>query len=169
MSKHIEHSSYREKLVEHLFVGDLLKQSWCLDRCDVEVAKPEVDNGGYDLILEAHGVTRHVQLKASFFGSSTATQKLNVRLGDKPSGCLVWIYFDEETLDLGPFLYFDGDPGKPLPSLEGTKVVKHTKTDHTGKKGERPNIRQVNRGEFTSHKTLEGIYGALFGPVPADL
>ena len=60
MSKHTEHSSYREKLVEHLFVGELLKESWRLDRCDLEVAKPEVDNAGYDLILEAHGILRHV-------------------------------------------------------------------------------------------------------------
>jgi hypothetical protein len=28
MNKHTEHSSFREKLVEHLFVGELLKLSW---------------------------------------------------------------------------------------------------------------------------------------------
>lgn len=169
MSKHTVHSSYREKLLEHLFVSELLKRSWCLDRCDLEVAKPEVDNAGYDIILEAHGHTRHVQLKASFHGSSTPKQKVNLRLAEKPSGCVVWIYFEEETLALGPYLYFGGEPGQPLPSLAGTKVAKHTKADHTGKKAERPNIREVNRREFTAFDSLEGIYTALFGAAPAPL
>ncbi len=101
MSKHTEHSSFREKLVEHLFIGELLKQSWRLGRCDVEVAKPEVDNAGYDLILETHGFIRHVQLKASYLGSKTARQNLHIRLGDKPSGCVIWIYFDEDSMRPG--------------------------------------------------------------------
>lgn len=167
MSRHTEHSSYREKLVEHLFIGELLKESWRLDRYDLEVAKPEVDNAGYDLILEAHGVTRHVQLKASFIGSSTAKQNLHVRLGDKPSGCVVWVYFDEQALSLGPFLYFGGEPGKPLPSLEAAKVAKHTKANRVGQKSERPNIREIRRREFSSFSTLDGIYVALFGEAPA--
>lgn len=167
MSKHTENSSFREKLVEHLFVGELLKLSWRSDRCDLEVAKPEVDNSGYDLIAESHGVVRHIQLKASFVGSSTATQKVNVRLGDKPSGCVVWIYFDEETLALGPFLYFGGQPGERLPSLEGARVAKHTKGDQSGHKAERPNIRVLNKGEFKVFDMQDGIYAALFGaPAP---
>lgn len=167
MSKHTEHSSYREKLVEHLFVGELLKESWRLDRYDLEVAKPEVDNAGYDLVLEAHGVIRHVQLKTSFIGSSTTKQNVHVRLANKPSGCVVWIYFDERTLALGPFLYFGGEPGKPLPSLETAKVAKHTKPNLEGQKSERPNIREIRRPEFSSFSTLDGIYVALFGKPPA--
>lgn len=163
MSKHTESSSFREKLVEHLFVGELLKLSWCVDRCDLEVAKPEVDNSGYDLILEANGVIRHVQLKASFVGSSTSTQKIHIRLGDKPSGCVLWVYFDEKTLALGPYLYFGGEPGQPLPSVGSAKVAKHTKANHFGTKAERPNIRVINRGEFKPFGSLEGIYEALFG------
>ncbi|MEH6486108.1 MULTISPECIES: hypothetical protein [Pseudomonas] len=167
MSKHTENSTYREKLIEHLFVGELLKKSWHLDRCDLEVAKPEVDNSGYDIILEAHGVIRHVQLKASFQGSKTARQKLHIRLGTKPSGCVVWVYFDENTLALGPFLYFGGAPGEPLTSVASARVAKHTKGNQSGTKAERPNIREINRGQFQSYATLDGIYDALFGPPPS--
>lgn len=114
MSKHTVHSSYREKLLEHLFVSELLKRSWCLDRCDLEVAKPEVDNAGYDIILEAHGHTRHVQLKASFHGSSTPKQKVNLRLAEKPSGCVVWIYFEEENLSDQPQGRIDEKAGEEI-------------------------------------------------------
>lgn len=40
MSKYNEYSSYREKLIEHLFVGESLKRSWLEHECGLEVAKP---------------------------------------------------------------------------------------------------------------------------------
>lgn len=161
-SKHTEHSSYREKLIEHLFIGELLKISWKKDNCQLEVAKPEVDNAGYDLILEANQIVRHVQLKASYVGGKTTRQKVHVKLGDKPSGCVVWVCFNEDTLDLDHFYFFGSKAGEPLPSLENTKVAKHTKGDKDGRKAERPNIRELNKGSFTRHNKPEDIYQALF-------
>ena len=86
MSKHNEHSSYREKLIEHLFIGELLKLSWINHDCGLEVAKPEVDNSGYDVLTECYGIVRHIQLKASHIEASTSQQKIHVKLADKPSG-----------------------------------------------------------------------------------
>ena len=163
MNKHTEHSSFREKLVEHLFVGELLKLAWRHDSCDVEVASPEVDNAGYDLIAEANGIVRHIQLKASFIGSRTSSQKIHVRLAAKPSGCVVWIYFDGETLEPGPFLFFGDEPGRPLPALTGARVGKHTKGNKSGHKAERPNIRVINKGQFKRLDAMEDVYAALFG------
>ena len=80
MSKHSKHSSYREKLIEHLFVGELLKLSWTTGDCELEVGKPEVDNSGYDVILEANRIIRHVQLKASFISGRTSRQKIHLKL-----------------------------------------------------------------------------------------
>ena len=86
--KHTENSTYREKLIEHLFVGELLKKSWIDEDCNLEVIKPEVDNSGYDIVLEANGIIRHVQLKASYIGGKTAKQKIHIKLSEKPSGVL---------------------------------------------------------------------------------
>lgn len=69
MSKHTNHSSFREKLIEHIFVGEILKLSWLQGDCAIEIARPEVDNSGYDLIAEHLGLIRHIQLKSSFVGS----------------------------------------------------------------------------------------------------
>ena len=55
MEEHSINSSYRERLIEHLFVGELLKLSWRNKDFSLEVSKPEVDNSGYDLIIEANG------------------------------------------------------------------------------------------------------------------
>lgn len=160
--KHSEHSSFREKLIEHLFVGELLKLSWQDGTCGLEIASPEVDNAGYDLVAEQRGVIRHIQLKASYHGGRTSKQKVHVKLADKPSGCVVWIYFDEDTLQLGPFLFFGGEAGQPLPEL-GDKTARHTKGDRTGHKSERPQIRQLSKGAFTVYESIDELDIILFG------
>src|SRR5690606_26678810 len=103
-NQHTHSSSYRERLIEHLFLGELLKVSWLLDSCSLEVSKPEVDNSGYDAIAEARGHVRHIQMKASVEGSKTATHNVHLKLASKPSGCVVWIYFNPDTMQLGPYL-----------------------------------------------------------------
>lgn len=168
MSRHTQHSSFREKLVEHLFVGELLKLSWQSEECGLEFAKPEVDNSGYDLIAEANGVVRHIQLKSTYHGGKAAKQKIHMRLSEKPSGCVVWIYFNEDTLELGPFHYFGGNPGEPLPSLEGLKTARHTKGDQGGHKAERPNLKVLNKGQFKSYESVREIFQALFGAPAHD-
>jgi hypothetical protein len=162
MTQHTENSSYREKLIEHLFVAELLKLSWLYHRCSLEISKPEVDNSGYDLIVEARGVVRHIQLKTSIVGGKTAVQKVHTKLAEKPSGCVVWIYIDEKTLHLGPFYYFGAEPGRPLPNLADRKVAKHTKGNKDGVKTERQSIRVLPKGSFTKIETLRELYTCLF-------
>ncbi len=162
MEQHFLHSSFRESLVEHLFVGELLKISWQRGDCALEVAKPEVDNRGYDLIAELSGVVRHLQLKTARVGATASGQKLHVALAEKPSGCIVWIYFDEATLALGPFFVFGGSAGTPLPDISDLKVAKHTKANAQGVKAERPAVRTVPKGKFERIETAEALYDWLF-------
>jgi len=158
MTQHTENSLYREKLIEHLFVGELLKLSWLHHACALEVATPEVDNSGYDLIAEVKGRVRHIQLKTSIIGGKTAGQKVHMKLAEKPSGCVVWIYFNEDTLHLGPFFYFEVNEE----SLGMRKIAKHTKGNKDGVKAERRNMRVVPKGSFTKINSIEDIYARLF-------
>ena len=168
MDQHYLESSYREKLIEHLFVGELLKHSWWIRNCRLEIGRPEVDNSGYDLIAEEYGVVRHIQLKATRLGGRAAQQNVHVALGAKPSGCVVWIMFDEQTLALRPFLFFGGEAGRPLPDLSTFKVARHTKADSTGYKAERQRIRSVPKRLFRIYETIESLYDALFGAERGD-
>src|SRR5215213_4916865 len=88
------HSSYREILIEHLFVGEIMRRLWLRGIAQFEVLKPQVDDSGYDLVLEANGVVRHVQLKSSFDAASTAQVKASLKLARKPSACVVWVRFN---------------------------------------------------------------------------
>lgn len=166
--RHTKHSSFREKLIEHLLIGELLKLSWEKYNCQIEISKPEVDNSGYDILVEANNILRHIQLKTSYIGSTTSYQKVHVKLGDKPAGCIVWIYFDVETLSLGPFYYFGSDRAKPLKSFIGSKVAKHSKGNKDGVKAERPNIRVINKGQFKVHNDIESLYNVLFNWIEVE-
>ena len=160
---HSVDSSLREMVIEHLFVGDLLRCLWRRGSRDIEVLRSEVDRAGYDLVLESSGVLRHVQLKASFRAATTANVGINIGLARKPSGCVIWVWFDQDSMDLGPFLWFGGRHGEPLPPL-GDQIGKHTKGDRTGHKAERPNIRIVGKGQFSALSSIGDVANALFGP-----
>jgi hypothetical protein len=74
-----------------VFLGELLRGLWRKNVRDLEVLRPEVDNGGYDLALEFRGLTRHVQLKSSYRGARRADVTASVKLLGRPSACIVWI------------------------------------------------------------------------------
>lgn len=156
-------SVYRERLLEHLLIGELLKHSWLHHSASLEVSQPSIDRSGHDVVLEANGITRHVQLKASSLSAKTSKQKVHLGLVNKPSGCVVWVRFDSSTMALGPFLFFGGKPGKPLPSLDGFKVAKHTKGDAEGVKKDRPNIRVIPASKFRKVSSIADLYWELFG------
>lgn len=48
---HFTHSSGLEKVLEHIFLGDLLRALWRMGAHDVQVLRPEVDRNGYEFIL----------------------------------------------------------------------------------------------------------------------
>lgn len=162
MSLDTHQSVYREHLLEHLLVAELLKYSWLHHNAELEVAKPELDRAGHDVLLEARGIVRHVQLKTSATTANTARQKVHVGLASKPSGCVIWTIFDPGTLQLGPYLYFGSGAGQPLPRIDDLPVAKHTKGNALGVKAERPNLRIVSKGKFAKLDDIAELYTQLF-------
>jgi len=112
MAVHSKHSSYREKLLEHLFIGEVLTHLWKQGETNAEFLRPEVDSGGYDLVIAFKDIIRHIQLKSSHRNAKTARQNVNISLAEKPSGCVVWVVFDEDTLKLVEFRWFGGGAGQ---------------------------------------------------------
>jgi hypothetical protein len=159
---HKENSSFREKVLEHLFVADLLRYLWRHGITDAEILTAEVDNAGYDVVVECNGFIRHIQLKSSHDGSTTAEQKLNIRLASKPSGCVIWLIFDPQTVDFQRFLWFGGVPGSRLPDVTEFRTGKHSKANAQGHKAERPNIRVVSKGKFEVLLSISDVVDRLF-------
>ena len=156
------HSSFREKLLEHVFVAELLQEAWLGNRQTVEVLRSEVDNSGYDLLLDRGGVIRYVQLKSSRSGAKTSRQTVNSKLADKPGGCVIWLVFQEcDGRVKLEYLVFPERPDEK-PDLGG-KVGRHSKADAAGQKAERPNTRVISKSSFTKLQTTSEVVEWLFG------
>lgn len=162
-----EHSVLREKVIEHAFLAEL-SRSLLLDLAmPFEVLRSEFDAFGYDVAIEANRVMRHVQLKATVATGSRAHVDVQLALADKPGGCVVWVFVDRETLRLGPFLWFGGEPGFPLPPL-GDRAVRHTRGDSEGTKKVRAGLRRLPRGSFTRFDAIGDLAMAMFGSGEKD-
>ncbi len=161
------HSTYREKLIEHLFIAELLQEGWVSHRLRIDVLRSEIDASGYDLVLELAGIVRHVQLKSTRKGARASGQNLNSRLMAKPAGCAIWILVEEDSVTKRmrlSYRFFGGEPNEPLPLTDMHKPAKHTKANALGVKGIRPAIRRVPAGCFESvengvHDLLIKLFG----------
>ena len=57
---HHLYSSLREKIVEHVFVGEALRALWRRGVFDVQILRCEFDTHGYDLVMERGNIVRHI-------------------------------------------------------------------------------------------------------------
>jgi hypothetical protein len=156
------HSSELENVLEHLFIGEMLRTLWCKKVYDVAVLRSEVDNLGYDLVVECRGITRHIQLKSTHKQGRAKNQKVNSKIEKRLGGCAIWMFYDLKNLKLGPFRFWGVGPGEPTPSL-GCKIARHTKGNNKGIKRERPNIRIVSKGKFKLINSMSDLIEQLFG------
>jgi hypothetical protein len=156
---HYRHSSLRERIVEHVFIGDALREFWRLGVTNVEVLRSEFDAYGYDLVMSHQSVVRHIQFKAS-----TRRRPYSISIArslfEKPSGCVIWIGVTSD-LAMGPFYWFGGSPGEVLPKLDVPKAAKGRR-NMTGKRLDRPNHVYIPDSMFIRVDTLRELLLLLF-------
>lgn len=160
-SKHFVHSSLREKMMEHCLLSEIMKVLWRQGCYDFEVLHATTDASGYDVVFEARGMMRHIQLKSSYDGAKTAQVNINTALAGKPNGCVVWFFFDAEILEFTRFLWFGAEYGQGMPSL-GSRIAKHTKADASGVKKPREGLRVLTKGKFETILSVEELVFRLF-------
>jgi len=161
--RNFTHSTLRERIVEHVFIGDVLRTLWQHGVTDVEILRPEFDAHGYDVVMSRGSVVRHVQLKTQAAGKVSVGRAL----AEKPCGCVIWIGLNKTTLELGPFLWFGGLPGEALPDIS---TYPHAVRPTHNAKGERPvrkNFHVVPPRAFTKLETLDALILKLFGTLPS--
>jgi hypothetical protein len=159
---HARNSVLREIILEHFFIGEVLKNLWQKRIFDVEVLRSEFDAGGYDVVVSRGSLVRHIQLKSRLSSSATRQVSVGLRLADRPSGCIVWMVVDE-MLNFDHFLFFGGEAGAKLPDLSSFKVTKHVKANKQGKFLVRPAHRMVPASEFEKLNSLDQVITKLLG------
>ncbi|BAO29682.1 hypothetical protein [Sulfuritalea hydrogenivorans] len=159
------HSSRRENLIEHVFIGEVLRHLWRLGCHEVDVLRAETDAGGYDLVIEANSIIRHIQLKSSALQATTSSQKVHEELWKKPCGCVIWVRFDPVSMSIGPYRWHGARPGTALTERSKPsdfKIAKHAKGNSKGVKTERKNIRVINSGKFDKLDSIAELVEHLF-------
>lgn len=162
-TRHNLFSSHREAILGHVFVGELLRSLWIREVDDVEVLRPEVDSAGYDLAIECRGHLRHIQLKSSFISAETRSVAVSTRLAEKPSGCVIWVCFNQNDLQPRVFQWFGGEPGERLPDIMGYPLARQARGNSTGFKAIRPYVRRVPKTAFKPLNTMNDVAERLFG------
>jgi hypothetical protein len=163
-SMHYLHSTLRERIVEHIFVGDVLRWMWQRRLTGVEVLRSEFDAGGYDLVMSYKKIDRHIQFKTTLVNGKTANVKASCKLMDKPSGCIIWITVSQK-LELVSYRWLGGTPGEPFPDILRMSTAKHTKGNAKGEKVERPEHRIIPGASFAPC-SFDELMNRLFGPLP---
>jgi hypothetical protein len=152
-----EESRTVEKLMEHLFLAEVLQECWFRRRQVVEVLHAEVDAAGYDIVLEAGGQTRHVQLKASHQRARTAKQTISTKLPEREGGCVVWVSYSVDEVDGRAKLSYRwrDSQERNLPSTPG-------RNPRTGRV--RPKTAVLKRSDFETIQDTATLVHRLFGP-----
>lgn len=160
------YSRLRERIVEHAFVGESLRVLWRRGTVDVEVLRSEFDAHGYVLVMARGRIVRHIQFKT---GTSSKPSDVSVAcaLSTKPSGCVIWIRVNEH-LDIGPYFWFGGRPGEPLPSIEECEIPRRATHNKKGERPPRLNHRLVPGNRFEQLDSIEDLLAKLFGGPTVD-
>lgn len=158
---HYTHSTLRERIAEHVFVGDALRTLWRLGIHDVEVLRSEFDAHGYDLVMARGHVVRHIQFKT---GTARRPGKVSLArvLAEKPSGCAIWMRLDQ-GLNIGPYFWFGGAPSEPLPAISGYPNALRPTRNKEGFRPLRANHHEVPGSVFTQRDSLIEVLENLFG------
>lgn len=154
-------SSLREKIFEYQLLGELGTE--LLERnMDFNVLHSMSDRDGYDTVLDAGAMVRHIQLKATIVGTTTREVPVNTRLAAKPSGCVIWMVFDPIGRRFTEYRWFGGAPGQPLPDL-GDRAVRHSRANAAGVKAIRPEQRSLALSRFERITSIDVLADRLLG------
>ena len=83
-------------VLEHLFLGELLRSLWGQGVRHAEVLKAAVDDSGYDTVIECRRVVRYLQLKSSLATGAASFQNVSLTLLAKPGAAVVWMLVHED-------------------------------------------------------------------------
>ena len=163
-----DHSSLRESILEHTFLGSLGRELWRRGRYSVEVLRAEVDRAGYDVVVSVDDLTRYIQLKSLSKGATTREWSISNLLTEKTGGCVVVQSVERFSLDVEEYLFFGGSPTERLPDISQAKPAKRVTFDSQGVRPVRKNHRRVPKSRFQTISNMEALASRLFDLPPSN-
>lgn len=157
-------SSLIAKILEYQLLGaigaELLARGTIL-----EILRTDVDADGHDVVLEANGVVRHIQLKARVQGGATRKVSCHTRLKTKPSGCIVSVTYDPATYQAVGYAVFGSVAGEALAD-PGNAVTRRATHNKGGERPLRLDHRDISYSRFLKIARVPDLVDWLFYSPP---
>jgi hypothetical protein len=159
-------SSYRDSVLESIFITELVQSCAMTGRRPVEIARNVVGFEGYNLIATCGPVTRQIKLEQSKPGLD-----LDKSLEDRPSGCCVVTipFVDAERRRIAfQYRWFGGDPGERLifpADAKPARLAVNRRREPELASAEPPNYLRVGAKHFARADDIDEVADYLFGPV----
>jgi hypothetical protein len=159
-----ERSSYVENVLRHAFLAELSCLVWENDPFDsLKISNGEVDDSGYDVVLERGNVVRHIQLKQAHEEKVPKKFSVRVSFATLPGSCMVVI--SHALTDLRPksYSFYGSNPTEPMPYIEAHRTTKSSgRRNADGDRVLRINYRDIPFGRFKRGLSAGELLDELF-------
>ncbi len=157
-------SSHVENVLRHAFLAELAGEVWRDDPNEpLGISKAEVDDSGYDLVIERGAVARRIQIKQAH--ESKVPRRFSVRVGfaSFPGSCIVVISHTLDDLKPTAYSFYGSGPRDPMPGVEGHRISKAPgRRSAEGERKLRQMYRDVPFSKFKRRLSIRELIEELF-------
>lgn len=159
-----ERSSHVENVLRHAFLAELAGEVWRDDPNEpLGISNAEVDDSGYDVVLERNAIIRRIQLKQHHEGKAPRAFSVRMEFATHPGSCIVAIA--HSLIDLKPtsYSFYGSGPEDPMPYVEAHQVTMAPgRRTSDGKRVMRLKYRDVPFSRFKKNLTIRQLIEELF-------
>jgi predicted Rossmann-fold nucleotide-binding protein len=159
-----ERSRYVENVLKHAFVAQLASEVWARDPfANLQVYNSEVDDSGFDIVLQLGSHVRYVQLKQTRNDKVPRSSSVRLSFAVMPGSCVVLMSHSIDKLHLTHYRFWGAGPSEPMQSIAALKATKSPiRRDTEGKRKLRTNYRDVPVGQFKGPLNTGELLDLLF-------
>jgi hypothetical protein len=159
-----ERSSHVENVLRHAFLAELASEVWRDDPNEpLGISKAEVDDSGYDLVIERNGAIRRIQMKHAHEEKTPKSFSARVEFATSPGSCIVVVSHSLADLKPTSYSFYGSGPEKEMPHIEAHRTTKSPgRRGPDGKRKLRLKYRDVPYSRFKKGLSMRQLLQELF-------
>jgi hypothetical protein len=159
-----ERSSHVENVLRHAFLAELAGEVWRDDPNEpLGISNAEVDDSGYDVVLERSATIRRVQLKQHHQDKAPRAFSVRVEFATYAGSCVVAIAHSLVDLKPTSYSFYGGGPDESMPYIEAHRTTKAAgRRTAEGTRVLRLKYRDVPFSRFKKNLSMRQLIAELF-------
>jgi hypothetical protein len=159
-----ERSSHVENVLRHAFLAELAGEVWRDDSNEpLGISNAEVDDSGYDIVLERNAIIRRIQLKQHHESKTPKAFPVRVEFATYPGSCIIAIAHSLSDLKPTSYSFYGSGPDDHMPYIEVNRTTKAARRrTPEGTRALRLNYRDVPFSRFKKKLSMRQLIEELF-------